>query len=117
MQVSLNLCMYEGDFTREWRLKEVTRAGNFYSFREQHICEDRGSSRRIRVSLTRFVGTDFLAPNFPSLVERMSSFLLVQGGYPSYGRFLTSFREDVHVGGKGERSGDLSALLFSFLQH
>ena len=35
---------------------------------------------QIRASLTRFVYTDFSAPNSPSLGIRISPFLLIQGG-------------------------------------
>lgn len=57
--------------------------------------------RKIRVSLIRFLCTDFLAPNYPSLVIRMSSILLVQGGY-IYHRFLMTC-----LGMKQEGVGDV----------
>lgn len=45
-------------------------------------------TRKVRVSITSFVYAAFLAPNSLSLQMRMSSFLLVQGGYFHRGDFL-----------------------------
>lgn len=52
------------------------------------------TNRKIRVSLTRFVCTDLWAPKSSSFVIRMSSFLLVQGGYLSHGSFISCFQEE-----------------------
>lgn len=51
-------------------------------------------TRRMRVSIAKFVFTDLLAPNSLSLVIIMSSFLLVQGKYLSHGRLSPNFREN-----------------------
>lgn len=40
----------------------------------------------------RFVCTDILAPNSPSMIKRMSSFLLVKRGYFSHGSFISCFQ-------------------------
>lgn len=52
---------------------------------------------------------DFLAPDSPSLVVRLSSFLLAQGGYLSYGSFMTNLREE--GGGGGGQSGFLASAI------
>lgn len=56
-------------------------------------------ARNIRVSLTKFVCTDFLAPNSLSLVIRISSLLLVQERELSLGSFMTCFRGKDEAGG------------------
>ena len=55
-------------------------------------------TRKIRVSLTRFVWADFLALNSPSLVITVSPFLLISGGHLLHGGFTTCFKE-----GQGRR--------------
>ena len=49
---------------------------------------DEEVTRKKRMNLTRFVYMDFSASNSPYLVIRMSSFLLVQGGYLSFDSFF-----------------------------
>ena len=61
--------------------------------------------RTIRVSLTRFVDTAFLALSSPSLLRTTSSFLLVQGEHLPSGRFMACFREE---GGAGGGQSDIS---------
>lgn len=55
-------------------------------------CEE--VTRKIRISLTRFVCSELLAPNSLSLVIRKSSLLLVQGGDLSQESFMTCLREE-----------------------
>lgn len=56
---------------------------------------------KIRASLTRFVYTDFSAPNSPSLGIRISPFLLIQGGN-LHMSFMICFKEEGQ-GGKVRR--------------
>lgn len=86
----------------------MTGAGSFIAFRQrnknlQKIGKIEGfgvevkvnseATRMVRVSLTSFIHTDFLASNSLSLVIRMSPFLLAQGGYLSLESFTICFRE------------------------
>ena len=90
----------------------MTRAGSFYILqrkqsyiREGRIDKTKGFGlgvvnsldipRKIKVGWRRFVCMDFLAPDSPSLVVRISSHLLLLIGYFSLGRFMTCFREEV----------------------
>lgn len=59
-----------GGFTREWRPKEMTRAGSF-----------NGLGVVSGEEITRFVCMDFWAPYSLFLLIRMSSFLLVHEGH------------------------------------
>lgn len=47
----------------------------------------------------------FLGPSSPSLMLKISPFLLAQGGHLSHGSFLTYFREEGRAGGGGRQSG------------
>lgn len=65
-----------------WRIdrkkqKENKNKNKMFALR---IVNDEEVTRKVKISLRRFVCTDFLAPNTPSLVIRMSFILLVLGG-------------------------------------
>ena len=106
-----------GNFTKEWRPEEVTRAGEQSAFTpcrrrintsvknrpDQEVwagaaCGEEVSGK-MRVSSTRFVCTDFLTPSFPFLVLKVSAFLLAECGHLSHGSFLTYSREEGKVRG------------------
>lgn len=104
-------------FAREKSPKGETKVGSLYSFQTEkqpirgkltkmiegrHLSGE-GVSREVRLSLMRFVCTDFSSPSFPSLVIMMLS-LMVEGGYLSRGSFTTCF------GGEGWRGWSQSDL-------
>lgn len=80
-----------GAIRREWRPKDMTRAGSFYTLVKEKnnllridktkgfkvgIVKGENINRKVRVSLTRFVCANFLAPSSLSLVIKMSPKLL-----------------------------------------
>ena len=85
----------------------MTGAGSFIAFRQrnknlQKIGKIEGfgvevkvnseATRMVRVSLTSFIHTDFLASNSLSLAIRMPSNLLAYGGYHPMGALFPAFR-------------------------
>ena len=83
------------------RLKEVTKAGRFYTCytRKQEICEELtkqsglGLEQQISEKVTRFIYADILALNF--LCPAIDAFYPPgTGRVTSHGRIISSFQQD-----------------------